>query len=857
MIPLYLEFQAFGPYPHLETIDFSAFGAHSLFLIRGETGAGKTVILDAITYALYGRSSGAGRGDLTAMRCQQACESDSTYTTFVFQAGSKEYRFTRSLYRRRKRSGGVEYEPRQDAFVKNAAGEWTPLFTNPRRSDIDGEAVRLTGLQYEQFRQVVILPQGQFERLLVANSEEKEEILSSLFGTSRWGEAADRVAEQAWALQKQAEQQGILCRSLLQSHNCDDPDALSALMEQAETALRKNELLLTSLRESQKALQAELSESSAVERDFHRLDEARAGLSNAGKRAKELDAKRELLKLKDFAEVYYEWDTAEKEAITQRQQVREQKQMIAERDEQIRSFEEMLTFQDSLIAKLEQSASRETELAQLCAIHQQYEKSENEIISTRGMIQRLNFEAEELHNAYLNSQSTYQAAVKSYRKQVEAALADGLTEGKPCPVCGSKTHPKLARPPKGEEVTAAQLDTLAAQTEEARSALNLKNSEIDYLYIALDRQQKALREQGVFSAEEIIRAERDLDQARNDKARLKDFLEKRSQSRDHLSKLHVERAGLLETREKMTLVSERCQENERLLRERVLALDPDSKLVNRLRECHLTADEYAVLEKEVAEYDAALHELNTLEQALSRQLANRERPRLQELQTRLTATEQALQHQEREDALCRKKLEDLTALQKRYQTEYAQYDEQSARAEKQMHFARLLRGSSGVGLQRYVLGAMLSAVTDEANRLLENVHSGRYQIFRTDTSAGLARKTGLELEVLDRWSGERRSVTSLSGGEKFLVALSLSIGLSSAVQARSASTRLGAVFIDEGFGTLDRSSMRDALHVLSAIGVSSGMVGIISHVQALQETIPCGIIVQKDAHGSTLRVVTD
>lgn len=857
MIPLYLEFQAFGPYPCKESIDFSAFGAHSLFLIRGETGAGKTVILDAITYALYGRSSGAGRGDLTAMRCQQASDSDTTYTTFTFQAGSKEYRFTRSLYRRKKRNGTVEYEPRQDAFAKNAAGEWTPIFPNPRRSDVDNEAARLTGLQYEQFRQVVILPQGQFERLLVANSEEKEEILSSLFGTSHWGEATERVAEQARALQKQAEQQGILCRSLLESRDCESLDALCALREQTEIAFRKNELLLASLREEQKTLQAELSAGAALERDFERLDEARSGLARARDRASEIEVKRSLLKLKDFAALYYEWDATEQEAIARRQQVRDQNQLISECDAQIKSYEEMVAFQDARIAELERSASMEAALTQLCALHKQYEKGANEIIETMGMIQRLNFEADELHNTYLESQEVYQKAVKSYWKQVESTLAADLSPGKPCPVCGSREHPKPAKPPKGAAITAAQLDTFSAAAEKARDDLNRRNSEIDYLQIALDRQQAALREQGNYSAEEITRAEKNLEKARDDKAKMKNLLEKRSNSNAHLTSLHAKRSSLLEKREELSLISERYQENERLLRARVLELDPDSVLVNRLRDCNLTPEAYAKIEEEIKSFDAELDALNALEQALTRQLENQQRPMLKEMQAKLLATENALQMQEREDALSRKKLEELDALQSRYEVEHAKYEEQSASAEKQTRFARLLRGSNGVGLQRYVLGAMLSAVTEEANRLLENVHSGRYQIYRTDTSSGLTRKAGLELEVFDRWSGERRGVASLSGGEKFLVALSLSIGLSSAVQARSAASRLGAVFIDEGFGTLDRSSMQDALHVLSSIGVSSGMVGIISHVQALQESIPSGIVVKKDAHGSTLRVLYD
>ena len=173
---------------------------------------------------------------------------------------------------------------------------------------------------------------------------------------------------------------------------------------------------------------------------------------------------------------------------------------------------------------------------------------------------------------------------------------------------------------------------------------------------------------------------------------------------------------------------------------------------------------------------------------------------------------------------------------------------------RSLAFAACLGGRSGVSLQRYVLGVMLTAITVEANRLLQNVHGGRYRLYRTDESAGRARKRGLELEILDAQNNERRSVTTLSGGEKFLVSLSLAIGLSTVVQAQGGGIRLEAMFIDEGFGSLDRGSIADAFDVLQGIQRSHGLVGIISHVEQLEETIQSKIEVHKDRRGSYLTV---
>ncbi len=169
-------------------------------------------------------------------------------------------------------------------------------------------------------------------------------------------------------------------------------------------------------------------------------------------------------------------------------------------------------------------------------------------------------------------------------------------------------------------------------------------------------------------------------------------------------------------------------------------------------------------------------------------------------------------------------------------------------------FGTMLRGDRGISLRRYVLGVMLTSVTTEANRLLKNVHDGRYQLCRTLEGSGRTRKAGLELEVFDAYSGEKRGVAGLSGGEKFLVSLALSLGLSAVVQAQSGGIRIDTMFIDEGFGSLDSSSIRDALNILSSVKGSKRLVGIISHVQMLKETIESAISVEKDRNGSTLAV---
>lgn len=177
-------------------------------------------------------------------------------------------------------------------------------------------------------------------------------------------------------------------------------------------------------------------------------------------------------------------------------------------------------------------------------------------------------------------------------------------------------------------------------------------------------------------------------------------------------------------------------------------------------------------------------------------------------------------------------------------------------AETDWALAKNLRGDTGIGLQRYVLGVMFSSVIAAANKMLEKVHGGRYRLFRSDEKGQGSNKKGLELKVFDSFSregDEGRSVKTLSGGEKFLVSLALSIGMSTVAQ--KSGTHLDAMFVDEGFGSLDQNSIEDALEVLASIQKANAAVGIISHVQVLQDHIPTKLEIKKSRDGS--KIVTN
>ncbi|MCP9837500.1 SMC family ATPase [Cyanobium sp. N.Huapi 1H5] len=186
----------------------------------------------------------------------------------------------------------------------------------------------------------------------------------------------------------------------------------------------------------------------------------------------------------------------------------------------------------------------------------------------------------------------------------------------------------------------------------------------------------------------------------------------------------------------------------------------------------------------------------------------------------------------------------------------------SALAQKQVRAERLgavanrCQGKAApyISLQRWVLSAYLADICGFANQRLTLMTSGRYQLRLTDEGGHGGRKAGLGLRVLDAYTGEEREVSSLSGGETFQASLALALGVADTVQAHAGGVPLEALFIDEGFGSLDPDNLQLAMDELDRLREGGRMIGLISHVGALRERIRGGIEVIAGERGSSLRV---
>ena len=752
MTPVYLTLCAFGPYITRQEIDFAPLAQAGLVLIHGETGAGKTSLLDAMTYALYGASSGGTRGDFSAMRALGAPDDVETLAEYTFDLHGRRYRFTRSLSIRKKRTGAIEMVQRQNAFwFDQKAGVWQTFFENPKQRDVADKAKELIGLDRDQFCQVMLLPQGRFEQLLTARSEDKEAVLVSLFHAERWQQTAERLCERANRLRQSLEQERSVLRSLLGSFDCADTAALQELLAQSRARLdrleQQREEQFQVLRGQRLLLEAE----KLLERLFTRTKQAADQLRELERRDEQQD--RENLRRARLAATLEPLETRLSECA--------------------KELEHRMTAEQKAAARLESAI----------AVQEKH-------TATRAGLEASEGETEALRQERMRLLVVLQA---------QAALEDG----KPCPVCGSLYHQAHARkdtpPPQALE---EQLQAISARLNQRETTLVAVRRASETAMLAEGEARAAHAHAKI----ELDTAARQLEQARA--AWTKALAESPFETQDAWRQARMPAAQIELAEQELTGYAARRQAAAALL------ADLREQIAGRER------PDLAAREKAVAELEQTLAQLDA------------ERGGFLEKTTRIAQS-----------------LTQAKALRTRLESDGLMLDKLTA-------FGRLLRGDTGVSLRRYLLGVMLSSITAEANELLRHVHGGRYRLYRTTERVGNARKAGLDLEVLDAYTGGMRGVAGLSGGEKFLVSLALALGLSAVVQSQSGGIRMDAMFIDEGFGSLDPASVVDALGILSAVRGSRRLVGIISHLPALRETIETSIEVCKSPDGSSLRIST-
>lgn len=900
MKPLSLQVQAFGPYLERTELDFTGFGPDGIFLITGPTGGGKTSILDAMCFALYCRATGEGR-DFSGMRCMSAPPELDTIVELDFMLGGRAYRFKRRQYTYTKRSGETELRETHECFTVDEDGR-PELLAGGSALSVTQKAEELLHLNYRQFRQVIVLPQGDFLKLLRAGSKEKGEILRTLFSAEVWERLRERFRQRERELESAAREAQNMRDTLLRQEGAGDTEELIRSVSDLEREL--SELISLEDRESKR-----LSETEKLLKAAEELERRAKASQSAGKVLKEAreragareESAHETEAMVREAGVLQEKSTAsarEREKLSARLVQLNAALDCGERARLARRQ------QAALQKELDSALLEQEDIAKRMAAGAEYESRCREanlrlpgLLEQQQALEELSRRRASLEEAEKNLERA-RASVESCRIDSEALtlrleeqeallkgsaaleLAGTLKEGAPCPVCGSVHHPAPARGrtsgkllSPGELLAPEELTLLREREKFARTALagaeglaGASASECEKTRASLKEQEEAC--EGISEVGELLA---DVKSRTAGAVKLAGQLQRAGQ---RLTELRARReaieSGLGALRTRLSALEAQAAELEQQSREALSKL-PDRDPVS--------------LQRAIEEQEALAGELSARAEALRKSVGLREQE--------LAGAREALRLAVIAEETARGELEkfreewprglDLPALTKeagelregsrlrsqaigRAQSSLrsrraalGSVREQDQRIEELSgeygRVSRLSRALSGVNpmktpILQYVLSVTLDEVLVCANRFFQRLCRGRYALQLASGPKGGTAMSGLDLEVLDGASMLPRSIETLSGGEQFLASLSLAFGLSDVVQGHSGAVGLDSIFIDEGFGSLDAETLDSAMKALALLQSGGRMIGVISHVQELQGRIPCRIQVSQSAQGT-------
>lgn len=916
MIPIRLTMSAFGPYANEITLNMRDLGTSGIYLITGDTGAGKTTIFDAITFVLFGEASGEVRKS-SMLRSKYADAGTPTFVEMEFEYNNKRYTVRRNTeYMRPKGRGTGETKASADASMIFPDGRVVS-----RQNEVTKEIIRLLGVNKRQFSQICMIAQGDFRKLLDANTNERIEIFRHLFKTENFKDLQDKVFLDTKALSDKKDEALRSVKQYVDSVQCDENDVLNYDLNRAkngEMLIADVKNLINDIIESDKNKLYSLNKS--LEENSVKFDEVKRKLAALNNKK---ISERRLREIKNNIEK----TLASKElAHAQLNICRSRREQLVPKQEKISVLNQMLPkfeLLSSLAVRMEELSaeikkfSSEAEQAENkkvmlgnkisnCELSlQKLKHSDVELEKAQSKKKELNDESEririlsEKYDKYLSLHSKLEDLKQKSRNAIEKAntsaqiyndmnslflkeqagiIAKELEQGKPCPVCGSTTHP-----------VPAKMSENAPGEQEVKSAK--RDSEEDLRFAQdLCEKAKTLSVQCDMESDSIVSSAEQLSIKFDMNSAYETIETMVSDNKCRLDKINQLIDALLrDTEEKKRIEEElpRLKSNKDNLDKSINELKTNyTKLTTEMDE---KSRQYEELKKELG-YDGALSAKKEIEKLQSEinqadkayECAQEALKSIDEKLSRLKGEQEALEKTTENDAdydedklnsdmlLLKKESDNFNSLRDGVNSHVSNNSYNLAQIEakfqelvcieKEFVWMNALnetvngkiKGKERIQLETFVQMAYFDRIINKANIRFLMMSGNQFELKRRQDGASLRGQSGLELDVIDHYNGTVRSVASLSGGESFKASLSLALGLSDEVQSSAGGIKIDTMFIDEGFGSLDEESLQQALNALLGLGSNDKLVGIISHVGALNEKIDKKIIVTKTrTNGST------
>jgi len=865
MKPKVLTLCGWGPYKNETTIDFDGFKERNLFLITGQTGAGKTTVFDAISYALYGTMSGEVR-EKNSVRSDFADEDTPTYVELVLTHLDNEYTVRRNpeYYRKSKRKGADRTKEKETALLIMPDG--SRIAGN---NDVTEKMQEILGMDVKQFRQISMIAQGDFAKMILASSSEKTSIFRDIFSTGIYASIQSVLRDKANVLYKEymeychrmEENVSMLdfeddLWSQLTKPNMQYPKIVEYLKNKLCVVKEEQEKIRKAEADETKILQEiQSKESIATEQNkrFKELEQAGCQLEDLLQKKDENEEniqkvagakKAGLLRLK-------EENIHNKQNDLKAQEIRIEKNILQKEELQqtLQKTELYVNQKEAMEAAYfleEQIAEKEKELIRL-------KKQETDSASDFSVAQK----KYDVVQANLDvAGRRYTEADSAYRRSVVGIVAKMLKENEPCPVCGSTNHPQVAVIPE-ELVDETTLEKLKAEYDDC-----MQKREICY--------GEALRQKEAYDNKKEVRktAETELNLLKQKRNERDDVIVKLLDEVPEKEQFHK----IIEKNQKcQVLLAENKKQNQEL-RHDLKTMQNEFEILQTGFETEYRAEGFSTYEefrgallptKELQQYEdmiksygEKLAATESVKRHLEEILQGKSVIDTEPLYMEMDAVKNTISMYKKDIEGKSVLIDTIEKCLRSLEGKLEQAEEKKTSYGIWRDLDNLANGNNAKRLvfEQYVLAGYFEQILIAANQRLKNMTADRYELRRVVEVKDGRKKDNLEMCVMDYYTGKERSVKTLSGGEIFKASLALALGMSDCIRAENGGIRVETLFIDEGFGALDSESLDQACNTLQSLAKGNRLIGIISHVQELRERIPQQIVVDKMQDGSRITV---
>lgn len=920
MRPLKITMSAFGPYAGEVTLDMQKLGKSGIYLITGDTGAGKTTIFDAISYALYGEASGNYREN-TTLRSKYASADTPTFVELEFEYNNEIYKINRNpeYPRPNKRGEGFTKQSANAELVMPDGSVITKI------KEVSAKVEEIIGINKNQFSQIAMIAQGDFRKLLNCETNERSKIFRKIFKTEPYHNIEIKLSSLFNELKRNREKEKSGIEQYINQLKCNENDTLSLELERAKSGdvliedviklageiINKDTLEYTKTQKNIESINEEIEKINSNIKLYENQEATKKAYAEASAHLEELKTKR------NECEKAYKSAEAQRERLdnltrkinlinSKMPKYDELKSLENNINERTQSFEKsnnLLKLKQQEITLLEKEIDEKSKaleevkgadllVQKLTVQKEEINKKAEALKELKTEIDRCKTEQKNLKNAQSFAKSAldeYGALENEYNQiyiaffnEQAGIIAYELKDGEPCPVCGSTSHPNLARKsenaPSQADVESAQKLAKKAQekADKARdtaSALKSRFDEIaanvksaakklfgtdDNVFDDYNSNINALKKEYDCTLALLKTANEKLDLYKKLDKEIPKIQEKQKSLLDEISKFNTQKAS------DEAFISENTKRVTSIKSE--LDFESADLAKDKLKEyTNLSSDIKNAIEKSKNDFDDIKSKYDTqkgtkasLENALKEfkeidlVSLNEKSLKLNEYKKDVDKTAKSLYSRIESNKLLVDNISEKRDILKGYDDKYVWLKALSETANGD------ISGKEKITLETFVQMTYFDSIIRKANIRLLTMSDGQYELVRRSDAETLKKNEGLALDVIDHFNGSTRSVSTLSGGESFMASLCLALGLSDEIQSSNGGIKLDTMFVDEGFGSLDGEALDRALSALTSLSQGNRLVGIISHVDALCDRIDNKIVITKDRTiGSNAQIICD